>query len=71
LTFVVLQFRGLRTTPVALDIIVDPGIQFKAIEGDGLFPQGDLREVRAHVLVEFVAVHSRVTGRITRSDQSG
>jgi hypothetical protein len=70
LTYVVLQYRGLRTTPVARDIVVDEGVQFNAIKGERLTSQGDLRQVGAKVGVELVPVDADVGRRITHAQQS-
>jgi hypothetical protein len=70
LTYVVLQYRGLRTTPVARNIVVDEGVQFNAIKGERLTSQGNLRQVGAEVGVELVPVDADVGGRITHAQQS-
>ncbi|MEO1596491.1 MAG: hypothetical protein AAFS02_14715 [Pseudomonadota bacterium] len=48
-------------TPVARNILVDPGIEFKTVEGDALAPDRDLDEMRSNFLIEAVAVHTEVT----------
>ena len=57
-------------TPVARNILVDPGIQFKAVEGDALASDGHFHEVRPNLLIEAVAVHSEVARNIPKADQA-
>jgi hypothetical protein len=44
--------------PVAALIIVRPGIEVKAIEGDSPTADGDRGEARAHVAIETIFVHA-------------
>jgi hypothetical protein len=60
-----------RGTPVARHIVVDPGIEFKAVEGDALAADGDFREGGADLGVEAVAIHAEVAGRVPEAEQPG
>jgi hypothetical protein len=51
--------------------LLDPGVQFKAIEGDALGADRDLRELRPHLGVEPVAVHAEIERRVTKADEAG
>ena len=57
-------------TSVASDILVDPGIQFKAVESYALAADTDLGEVRPNFLIEAVAVHAEVGGNVPEADQA-
>jgi hypothetical protein len=70
LTYVVLQYRGLRTTPVARDIVIDEGVQFNAVEGECLTSQRDFRQVGTELGVELVPVHADVGRRVAHTEQS-
>ncbi|MCP4876754.1 MAG: hypothetical protein GY896_14945 [Gammaproteobacteria bacterium] len=50
--------------------MLHPGVQFKSVEGDSLFPHADFNEIRAYLGVEPVAVHTQVARRIPEADQS-
>jgi hypothetical protein len=71
LTYVVLWSEGLRTTPVAIDIVVNPAVEFKPVEGNRLFAEGDFGEKGTDLGVELVAVHTQVARRIPQPDQAG
>jgi hypothetical protein len=62
--------EGLRTTPVAIDIVVNPAVQFNPVERDRLFAQGDFGEHGAHFRVELVPVHAEIARRIAQADQA-
>ena len=49
-------------TPIARHIVVQPGIQFKAIERNALFPDGDGCDKGPDLRAEAVAVHAEVGG---------
>ena len=51
-------------------ILLDPGVQFKAIEGDALGADGDFRELWSYLRVEPVAVHAEVKRRVTKADEA-
>ena len=57
-------------TPVAPFILLDPGVQFKAIEGDALGADRDLRELRPDLGVEPVAVHAEIERRVAKADEA-
>ncbi len=50
-------------------MVVDPGIQFKTVEGDSLPTDRDFSEVRADFGVEAVAVHAEVAGGIAKAEE--
>jgi hypothetical protein len=56
----------LTGTPVAVLIVIRPGIEVKAIEGDALFPDGDFNEAGAHLGIEPIAVHAEIGRRISK-----
>jgi len=51
--------------PVALDIVLRPCIEFKPVEGDSLYADGNVRELRTHVAIEAVLVHAEIARRIS------
>lgn len=53
------------------NIRVCPLVQLKPIEGQGLWPQRDLRELGPDLGVELVAVHPAVSWRVPVTDQAG
>jgi hypothetical protein len=55
----------LTGTPVAGLIFVHPGIQFKSVEGNALFPDGYFNQIRPDFAVEAVPVHANVIGSVT------
>ena len=40
--------------------MVLPGVQFKSVEGNALFPDGYLNQIRSDFAVEAVSVHANV-----------
>jgi len=59
-----------RGTSVALDIVISPGIEVKAIEGDSLLADRDRGDARADFAVEAVLVHAEVGRCIPETDQA-
>ena len=53
------------------NIRVCPLVQFNPVEGKGLGPQRDLRELGPDLGVELVAVHAAVGRRVPMTDQAG
>jgi hypothetical protein len=51
--------------------LIHPGIQFKAIEGNALFPDANFNEIRPYLGVKAVAVHTQVTGCVAEANQPG
>ena len=49
--------------------MVDPGVQFKAVERNALSTNRDLGEVGAHFDVEAIPVHAEVAGGVTEAEQ--
>lgn len=49
--------------------MIDPGVQFKAVERDALSTDRDFREVGADVCVEAVAVHAEVTRSVPETKE--
>jgi hypothetical protein len=47
-------------TPVAGDIVLHPGVQFKPVEGNPLPTDGNVGEMRPDFAVEAVAVHAKI-----------
>jgi hypothetical protein len=43
-------------------------VQFKSVEGNGLFADADFNEIGPHIGVKAIAVHAEVTGRIAEAD---
>ena len=58
------SFR-LAGTPVAGFILIHPCVQFKSVEGNALFTDGYLDQIRPHFDVEAVLVHTRVKRRVS------
>ena len=52
-------------------ILLDPGVQFKAIERDALGADRDLRELRPYLGIEPIAVHAEVERRVAKADEAG
>jgi hypothetical protein len=50
--------------------LIHPGIQFKAIEGNALFPDANFNEIRPYLGVKAVSVHAQIGGRVPEADQS-
>ena len=44
--------------------MVHPGVQIKAIEGNSLFADLNFNEIRAHLTVKAVPVHTQIERRI-------
>ena len=57
-------------TPVAGDILIEPGVEFKAIEADALRADGDFGEKRTHLGIEAVAVHAEVGRRVANAQDA-
>jgi hypothetical protein len=60
-----------RGATVALDIVISPGIEVKAIEGDSLLADRDRGDARADFAVEAVLVHAEVRRCVPETDESG
>jgi hypothetical protein len=60
----------LTGTPVAVHILIHPGIQFKSVKGDALFPDRYLGQPGPDLSVKAIPVHAQVAGRITEADQA-
>ena len=56
-------------TPVAGLIVLHPGVELKAVEGDPLFSNRDLGQVGAYLAVETIAVHPEVEGRVAKPNK--
>jgi hypothetical protein len=52
-------------------MVVGPGVEVKAIEGDAAIADRDFGEERAHLGIEPVAVHAQIRRRVAVPDQSG
>jgi hypothetical protein len=61
----------LSGTPVAVLILLDPGVQFKAIESDALDADGNLGQVRTYLGIKPVAVHAEIERRVANTDEPG
>jgi hypothetical protein len=48
-------------TPIARYILIDPGIQFKSVEGNSLFSDRYSCDKRPDFGVEAVAVHAQIS----------
>jgi hypothetical protein len=51
--------------PVARDIVLRPCIEFKAVEGDSLYADGNVRELRTDVPIEAIFVHAEIARRVS------
>jgi hypothetical protein len=51
-------------------MLIGPGIQVKAVEGDSLRSDWDDGQARAHFSIEPVLVHSEVRGRVSQTDEA-
>jgi len=69
LTYVVLQNRSLRTTPVAGFILLHPSVQFKSVKGDTLFANRNFSDVLSYFSVETVPVHAEIERSIPQPDE--
>jgi hypothetical protein len=59
-----------RGTSVALDIVISPGIEVKAIESDSLLADGDYGDAWTDFAVEAVLVHAEIRGGVTQTDEA-
>jgi hypothetical protein len=50
--------------------VIHPGIQFKSVKGDALFPDRNLRQPGSNLAVEAIPVHAQVAGRVPEADQA-
>ena len=51
-------------------ILLDPGVQFKAIEGDTLDADRNLGEIRANLGIKPIAVHAEVERSVAEADEA-
>jgi hypothetical protein len=51
-------------------IVIRPGVQINAIEGDALRADGNRRDVRTHVVIEAVLVHAEVSRRVAQANEA-
>lgn len=58
-------------TPVAAEVLIGPGVQFKSVKGDPLFSHAPLMQVWAHFHIEAVFVHPEIRWRVPQADDSG
>jgi len=56
--------------PVAPDILLRPGIQFKSVKSNSLHANANVRERRTYLPIEAVLVHSQVSRRISEAHES-
>jgi len=56
--------------PVAALIVVGPGIEVKAVEGDALRADWDHREERTNVAIEAILVHAEIRRRVAQPDEA-
>ena len=56
--------------PVASEIILRPGIEFKPIERDSLGADRHEFKPRTYLAVETVFVHAEIAGRIAQADEA-
>ena len=56
--------------PVAALIVVGPGIEVKAVEGDPLRADADYGEERTDVAVEAIFVHAEIRRRVAQPDKT-
>jgi hypothetical protein len=59
-----------RGTPVARDIVLHPGVQFKPVEGNALSTDRNIGEVMAYFGIESIAIHAEVERRIAQANES-
>jgi len=57
--------------PVAALIVVRPGIEVNAVEGDSLDADAHDRHARTHFPVEAVLVHAEIGGGVAHADEAG
>jgi len=65
-----LSFRFATRASTDSNIRVCPGIEFLPIERDAALADGDLRQRRAYLVVEAVAVHTEVRGRVAVANEA-
>ncbi|MFB3088406.1 MAG: hypothetical protein ACE10E_08880 [Acidiferrobacterales bacterium] len=58
-------------TPVAGLILIHPGIQVKAIEGNALFADRDFSELGPYLGIEPIAVHAEIVRRVSQAQETG
>ncbi len=58
-------------TPVALDILIHPGVEFKPVQGDPLRADGNLGEEGPDLGIEAVAVNAEIEGGVPQPDEPG
>jgi hypothetical protein len=51
-------------------ILLPPSVQFKSVESNALATDTHLREIRAYVRVEEIAVHAEIAGRIPETQDT-
>ena len=56
--------------PVAALIVVGPGIEVKAVEGDPLRADRDHGEERTNVAIEAIFVHAEIRRRVAQADEA-
>jgi len=61
----------LTGTPVAGFILIHPGVQIKAVEGNSLFSNGNFNEIRPDLCVEAIPVHPEIKGGISQPYKPG
>ena len=50
--------------------MIHPGIQFKSVKGDALFPDRNLRQSGPDLAVEAIPVHAQAARRVPEADQA-
>jgi len=50
--------------------VIHPGIQFKSVKGDALFPDRNLRQPGPDLAVKAIPVHAQVAGCVPEADQA-
>ena len=55
-------------TSVAVEIVVDPGVEFKAIESDALRSYSHLGDKRPYFGIEAIAIHAEVARCIPEAE---
>ena len=58
-------------TPVARLILIGPGVEVKAVEGNALVADRNFRDAGSNLAVESVAVHAEIGGRVAKTDEAG
>jgi hypothetical protein len=54
-----------------MDIVVNPGVEFKPVERNGLFVQRDFGEEGTDLGIEHVAIHTEIARRIAQPNETG